>query len=159
MKPLFVAWYCSITMSDNPESVTWCTQHFGWGIQHLWWNGKNALHPNNINTPTSAFAQRKSFVFSSYGRFFLFHSPFTSFASCHCWCLFLFRSSIGVGACSSVLVVVVVGGCWSFVFFTSSVLLLVRWVMKCFVKVTFHIYVHQTLQHGIHNIPCIMMWL
>ncbi|KAH1203133.1 Protein MAIN-LIKE 2 [Glycine max] len=74
-------------------------------------------------------ALRKSFVFSSYGRFFLFHSPFTSFASCHCWCLFLFRSSIGVGACSSVLVVVVVGGCWSFVFFTSSVLLLVRWIM------------------------------
>ena len=31
------------------EGVSWCTQRFCWDTQHVGWNYKNALHPNNIN--------------------------------------------------------------------------------------------------------------
>ena len=34
------------------HTVTWCTQHFCWDTQHVGWNGKNVLHPNNINKIT-----------------------------------------------------------------------------------------------------------
>ena len=34
------------------RGVTWCTQYFCWGTQHVGWNGKNVLHPNNINKAT-----------------------------------------------------------------------------------------------------------
>ena len=39
------------------NSVTWCIQHFCWGTQHVGWNGKNVLHPNNINKATVSSIQ------------------------------------------------------------------------------------------------------
>ncbi|KAL3038247.1 hypothetical protein AAZX31_01G120400 [Glycine max] len=83
----------------------------------------------------------ETFISSSNGCFFHFTIYFFHFLSplvlvlVHlplfrwCWCLFIFRSSVSDGGCSSVVLVVVVSGCWSFVFFTSSVFLLVRWLI------------------------------
>ena len=85
--------------------------------------------------------QCETFISSSYGCFFHFTIYFFYFLSplvlvlVHlplfrwCWCLFIFCSSVSDGGCSSVVLVVVVSGCWSFVFFTSSVFLLVRWLI------------------------------
>ena len=60
--------YIEFTWANMFLDVTWCTRY-------MWWNNKNVLHLDNINTPTFPLVQRESFVSSSYSRFFLFLSP------------------------------------------------------------------------------------